>query len=113
MEAAKLIVDQTSLPDENIRSQISFIDTPMQPTNNGKLRRPNTQDTILAWLKTEPQIKTVLSLSSNPYCGYQHAVITQLLPKAWNIETIGKAPERNETIEIYFDTLARALYQFR
>ena len=112
-EAAKLIVSQTKLPDESFRENIVFVDTPMQLRKNGKLRRPNTQDTVLAWLKTKPEAQTILSLSSNPYCGYQHAVTTRLLPKTWNIETIGKAPGRNESIEIYFDSVARSLYQYR
>jgi len=111
-EAARLIVEQVDL-DVRLKKIIDFVNTPMQQNKNGSLRRPVTADTINAWLQSKPQVKSVLSISSNPYCGYQHAVLTKLLPKDWKLETIGRAPGREESIEIYFDSLARWLYQYR
>ena len=84
----------------------------MQQNEDHSFRRPNTTDTIIKWLEEKPLGKSILSISSNPYCGYQHGVLTQFLPKSWTIETIGYGSGERK-IEMYFDTLARWLYQYK
>lgn len=111
-EMAKLIFDQIDLPEEfknNVK--VIFVDTPMQPTKEGQLRRPNTGDTVIWWMKLEPKAGTCLVISNNPYVGYQDTVARTLLPKKFSIETVGSAASRNEKVSTYLDNAARWLYQ--
>jgi hypothetical protein len=111
-EAAQLIVEQGEWNELEPLPNISFVDTPMQQNKDNSFRRPNTTDTIVKWLEADPKINSILAISSNPYCGYQHGVLTQFLPKEWSVETIGYGSGERK-IEMYFDTLARWLYQYR
>ncbi|HEB41658.1 MAG TPA: hypothetical protein ENI08_01390, partial [Candidatus Dependentiae bacterium] len=74
-EAAKLIFEQSPLPAEWDNLSVMFVDTPMQPTGTGKLRRPTTQDSIIYWLKTDPKPGSILAISNQPYAHYQDTVL--------------------------------------
>ena len=111
-EMAKLIVEQTKFRDKSFKERIFFIDTKKQKTKSGAFRRPNTADTVKAWLATKPKKGTLLFISSNPHCGYQSGVVENLFP-GWDLETVGAASSADTKIEIYFDALARWLYQYR
>lgn len=109
-EMIKIIFEQIDMPDELRALPTVFIDTPQQQTVQGTLRRPNTADTILQWLHTNPVSGSCLIISNQPFIGYQHAVFKTLLPKHFTAETVGsKAPEHTLLAE-YLDNLARWMY---
>ncbi len=109
-EMMRMVFDQAILPEEMQSTPIVFVDTPMQTTLNGNLRRPNTPDTVVEWLKSNPNPGACLVLSNQPYVGYQDAVVQSVLSKEFSIDTVGqKATEKK--IVIFLDTIARWLYQ--
>ena len=110
-EMIKLVFDQTDLPTEWNTITINFVDTPMQETDNGTLRRPNTHDTILEWIKLyNPYDGSILALSNQPYIGYQDSVLRNFLPKEFTVETVGSNCINNQNISTILDSLARWIY---
>jgi len=112
-EMARMVFDQADLPEEFRKAvTVTFIDTPMQKTATGDLRRPNTGDTVNQWL-ADPATKpgTVLAFSNQPYVDYQDAVLRTLLPETFTVETVGAAGSGNEQVDVVLDNLARWLYQ--
>lgn len=110
-DIARMIVDQTELPlsfAQNVA--IHFIDTPYQHTENG-LRRPNTGDTFKLWIKSIQPHGKVLAISSQPYVGYQHAVLKTYVPNTMSIVTVGPASQQAQPTHLLLDTLARWLFQ--
>jgi len=109
-EMIKLVFDQTNLPVELNTIPLIFIDTPMQQKENG-ITRPNTQDTILEWIKLcNPSAGSILAISNQPFVGYQDAVLRSSLPKEFIIETVGNAYSANQNIATILDSLARWIY---
>jgi hypothetical protein len=86
------------------------VDTPGHRNKDGSWRRPTTKDTVLHWLKMAPQPGACLAISSQPFVGYQHSVISTHLPSSFSLETIGVA-EENLPLSVYLDNLARWLFQ--
>ena len=109
--AAKLIFAQSRLPAEWDNLSIMFVDTPMQPTKTGKLRRPNTQDSILCWLETDPKPDSILAISNQPLVHYRDTVFRCSISKAFSLETVGKATCLQERMTVLLDNMARWLYQ--
>ncbi len=107
----RMVFEQSDLPASWALLPITFIDPPMKVTKEGKLTRPTTQDTIHAWLATQPKPGSVLAISSQPFVGYQDAVLRRFLPSVFATETVGpKAGKITSTMAILLDTLARWLY---
>lgn len=79
-----------------------FIEVPMKGD-----RRPNTLDTIHAWLQTDPHPQTCLAISSQPYVHYQEAILARFVP--FPIETVGYSVKGNPTVALMLDTLAREM----
>jgi hypothetical protein len=80
----------------------------------GKPMRPDTKDTLMAWLQSAPQNGKYLFVSSQPFCGYQFAVIKNALPQELAFEVVGKGtnPEANpRAAAVILDALARWIYQ--
>ncbi len=109
--AAKLIFAQSRLPAEWDNFSIIFIDTPMQPTLSGGLRRPNTQDSILYWLKVDPKPGSILTISNQPLVHYRDTVFRCSISKAFSLESVGKAACLQERMTVLLDNMARWLYQ--
>ncbi len=111
-EMLHVLVDQAVFP-VGFRDtvEIEFVDTPMQKTADGSLRRPNNNDTINQWLSHNPKPGTVLSISNQPYVCYQHAVIKSVLPATFAVETVGVLSPAPFHAGVYLDNLARWLYQ--
>jgi hypothetical protein len=108
-EAARVIWEKTNLPDEMRKLPVVFVSVPMK----GK-ERPNTADTIVAWLNVEPNPCTALFVSDQPFCGYQHAVIKGSLPEPFQFEVVGPGVDPSShpsAAAITLDALARWLYQ--
>jgi len=110
----RMVFDQADLPEDFKKQvRVTVVDAPMQKKSDGTLRRPNTNDTVQEWLRTNPKPGTCLLSSNQPYAGRQHSVACTILPETFVVETIGAAAQNDLPIVIYLDTLARWLYQER
>jgi hypothetical protein len=109
IQAARLVYDQVAMPDAMRQVPVVYVDTPMQ-RHGLVLRRPNTADTVVAWLATKPNPGSCLVVSNQPYVVYQDAALRSALPSAFDIETIGAAAPADCAVAIYLDTLARFLF---
>lgn len=110
IEMMRMIYDQTQLPPGMENINVVFVDTPMQIDAQGNRRRPNTGDTINEWLKTNPPPGSCIAISDQPHVGYQDAVLRSLLPKEFELETVGPEAAAQETIATLLDALARTIY---
>jgi hypothetical protein len=112
-EAAHILWEETHLPEGMRNLPVTFISVPMK-TEGGSLKRPNTEDTVIAWLKTNPSPSTTLFVSDQPFCGYQFAVIKTCLPKSFQFDLAGKgvdATSHPAAAAITLDSIARWIYQ--
>lgn len=108
--AAHILWNETPLPDEMRALPVRFIATPMKGD-----QRPNTHDTILAWLNT-PHPATALFVSDQPFCGYQFAIINSDLPDTILFDLVGPGVDPHKhpaAAAITLDSLARWLYTVR
>ena len=87
---------------------ITFIDATVPA---GKPPRPNTADTIDAWLAGSPKPGSCLFVSNQPYAGYQKSVVDTIMSKGFSVEIIGPAAAENLEVAKYLDTIARWMYQ--
>ena len=112
-EAAHIIWEETVLPEEMRNVPVSFIAVPMK-MEGSSLKRPNTEDTIIAWLQVAPQPCTALFVSDQPFCGYQFAVIKTCLPETTQFDLVGPGVDPNShpaAAAITLDSIARWIYQ--
>jgi len=85
------------------------IDSPKQILEDGTIRRPTTISTVIEWLKTDPKPGCCLAVSTQPFVGYQEAVIRSVVPKSFEVEAIGPAIGKNYPLSIYLDNFAKWL----
>lgn len=71
-------------------------------------RRPNTCDTINAWLQTNPIPKRCLVISTQPYVHYQGAIFERFFP--FTVEMAGPAIVGTPTVALMLDTLGREIF---
>lgn len=108
----KLVYDQAELPDSFRTIPLTVVDAPQQMGVNGVMRRPNTGDTIVAWLANNPTPGTCLVMSTQPFVGYQDTVVRTELPSTFLVETVGRGDDEDSgSVLVYLDSLARWLYQ--
>jgi hypothetical protein len=108
-EAARLIWKEANLPLEMRTIPLLFIEVPMKGQ-----ARPTTQDTLVAWLATQPAACQALFVSDQPFCGYQFAVIHSTLPQEFLFDVIGagaKSLSHPAAAAITLDSIARWIYQ--
>ena len=91
-EAAHILWEETPLPDDLRNLPVVFVAVPMK-TEGETFKRPNTEDTIIAWLKVAPEPCTALFVSDQPFCGYQFAVIKANLPGMFSFDLVGQGVE--------------------
>jgi hypothetical protein len=111
-EAAGLMAlwDQAQLPQDLRGTPLDFIDTPLQVWPDGKLERPNTGDTLLAWLAQKPTPGSCLFITNQPYVGYQEAMVRRFVPKDFTIETVSLSTgKEDKTVGVLVDALVREL----
>lgn len=102
-EMMRWVYEASSLSKE---ASLLLINVPMK---EGK--RPNTLDTILAWLETNPETESILAISNQPYVHYQQAVLESVVP--FKIEVVGPTIQGNPSVDLMLDTFARELiYQY-
>lgn len=107
-EAARVLWEEAKIPEEMRYIPVLFISVPMKEDG----RRPNAQDTIVAWLNHSYPCKA-LFVSNQPFCGLQFAVIQATLPKEYHFDVVGKGIDHTNHLSaaIVLDTLARWIYQ--
>jgi hypothetical protein len=101
----------------------TVVDSPKSLQEDGSLRRPTTESTVCDWLLTKPRAGLCLAISSQPFVGYQEAVVRCFLPDGFEVEAIGPGtptwpkvaldiPNQNIPlpISIYLDNFAKWLY---
>lgn len=102
----RLVFEQSDItPWEGV-----FIDTPLQPTSDGKTRHPNTTDTVKEMLKTGLKPDTYLVVSSQPFVARQTINVQQALPKGFTVVGMGYGAAPTTPIKTYLDEVARLLY---
>lgn len=71
-----------------------------------------TADAVKKWLtrRPSPQPGTLLAISHQPFCNFEHLALESLLPKGFIIRTVGKATAGDTRVAVYLDTIARTLY---
>lgn len=112
-EAAHILWEETDLPEDMRALPVVFIAVPMK-IEGSSLKRPNTKDTIIAWLNTAPHPCTALFVSNQPFCGYQFAVIKASLPSTFLFDLVGQGANptgRPAAAAITLDSVARWIYQ--
>lgn len=112
-EAASIIWEEASLPQEIRSLPVVFVKVPMK-IEGASQKRPNTEDTIVAWLKTAPEPCKALFVSDQPFCGYQFAVVKAALPKTFLFDLVGQGVDPNShpaAAAITLDSIARWIYQ--
>lgn len=111
-EMMQLVHDQIVLPSGLRNLGVTVIDAPQQMTSTGALRRPNTGDTLVTWLATNPNPAPCLVISNQPFVGYQDSVVRTVVPASFEIETVGSYDAADyDSTDVYLDSLARWLYQ--
>ena len=112
-EAARILWEETDLPEDMRALPAIFIAVPMK-IEGSSLKRPNTKDTMIVWLNTAPQPCTALFVSSQPFCGYQFAVIKESLPSLFLFDLVGQGADPTShpaAAAIILDSVARWIYQ--
>jgi hypothetical protein len=112
-EAARVLWEETDLPEEMRALSVVFVAVPMK-RDGACLKRPNTKDTIVAWLNTAPQACSALFISNQPFCRYQFAVIKASLPSMFSFDVVGQGADptsRPAAAAITLDSVARWIYQ--
>lgn len=101
-----------SLYTQSLLSRYPYtcINVPMI-TEKDIVRRPTTEDTVHAWLKTKPVPGKVLVVSSLPFIRRQTRILEMLAPQGFSFAPSGPAAERGFPLALYLDELARMLYQ--
>lgn len=112
-EAAQIIWNETELPEEMRKLPVVFVTAPVKD-ENGILKRPNTGDTIVAWLEKCPKSCVSLFVSNQPFCGYQFSVVNTYLPSDFTFDLVGPGVTYENTsiaAASLLDSVARWVYQ--
>jgi hypothetical protein len=115
-EAARSIWAHASLPDAMRSLPVVFVEVPMQK-ENGIQKRPNTKDTLDAWMSQHsPKPCSALFVSDQPFCGYQWAIIKTTLPDTIDFDVIGAGADPTShpaAAAVTLDSVARQIYAER
>jgi hypothetical protein len=109
-EAAHIIWEEANLPKQMKNLPVVFIEVPMKQGE----KRPNTEDTLIAWLKKVKEPCSALFVSDQPFIGYQFAVVKGNLPDTIDFEVVGKGADPTShprAAAITLDSIARWIYQ--
>lgn len=112
-EAAKWLYEHTNLPVTLKKIPVEYV-VAKSKIVNGKVKRANTKDTIVAWLAQNPNPKgDFLAFSNQPFVLYQDLVLKTVLPKTVKLYTVGSKADSDVKMSVYLDGLARVLYQYK
>ncbi len=104
-EMVEWAYSQSELPKE---IPVIFINTAGRKKDSVWIR-PQTVNTIAAWLQTNPRPGSCLAVSNQPYVDYQHAVLQSLLPSGFAAETVGPAVQGEPSVALILDTISKQL----
>ena len=108
----KYLLNHTNLPESWYKKTKMIVESPMwQKQGEGEWLRPTTQHTIEDWIAMNPDPGSILAISDQPHCLYQHEVIKTYVPSTFNVETVGNGAAENTSVALILDALARAIYQ--
>jgi len=96
--------EQAKMPLELREVPLVVIDAPPLPLRG----RPTTESTVYVWLKHNPKPGSILMVSSQPYVGYQQAILQTLLP-SFTIEGVGAEGGSSLPTSVLLDTLGKQL----
>lgn len=77
-----------------------------------KLPRPNTRDTLNAWLERREKTTNLLVISNQPFIPYQNLVTKSILKANYQFETVGNGADSSMIIRVMLDSVARCLYEY-
>lgn len=112
-EAAHILWEETDLPEEMRALPVTFIAVPMKQ-EGAVLKRPNTEDTLIAWLQHSPLPGKALFVSDQPFCGYQFSIVKTILPEEYAFDLVGQGVDpmsHPSAAAITLDSIARWIYQ--
>lgn len=112
-EAAHILWEETVLPKEMRALPVVFVAVPMKIEGSSR-KRPNTEDTIVAWLNLSPEPCKALFVSDQPFCGYQFAIVKATLPKTFQFDLVGQGVDSTShpaAAAITLDSIARWIYE--
>ncbi len=112
-EASRILWKETLLPEEMRALPVVFVAVPMKGEGASQ-KRPNTEDTLVSWLKLSPEPCKALFVSDQPFCGYQFAVVKASLPKEFLFDLVGPGVDpssHSAAAAVTLDSLARWIYQ--
>ncbi len=112
-QAARILWEEADLPEAMRSLPVTFVAVPMKG-EGASLKRPDTKDTIYAWLAFEPEPCSALFVSDQPFCGYQFAVVKTVLPAAFEFDLVGQGVDsltHPAAAAITLDSIARWIYE--
>lgn len=113
IEMMEALINASPMKDKLHNINIIRIASPMKINSDGTVARANTRDTVEDLLKLDVTAGSSLVISSQPYILRQDLIVRSLLPSPWTIETVGDSAPIDLPSGVYFDELARVLYEIR
>lgn len=98
-EMAEYLVQKNRIKNVQIINAIEF-----------KGARPNTQDTVNTWIKSNPTPGSVLAISNAPYNPRQDWILKKSLGDNFTVETVGPSLHPKTKLSTLFDELARLIF---
>lgn len=104
----QLVFDQSDLPGS---WEAVLIDTPLQPTADGKTRHPNTMDTVKMFAQCGAQPGMYVAVSSQPFVARQKYNVQDMLPTGYIASSIGYSAPMTTPLKTYLDEICRLLHE--
>ncbi len=111
-DVARIIWEQSIIP---LGINATFVDTPFQPTKTAETKRsPNTTDTVIEFLKLNPEQGMWLVASSQPFVQRQALNVIEVLGNCsagYTVVEMGPSASPDLPLQTYLDEVARLLWQ--
>lgn len=109
----QLVWEKSYIPEDMRKEvEVHFIDAPMKEDAKGKRSiRPTTDDTVEAWLETQPPLGRYLAVTNAPYINRQDLVVRAIASGEYGFDTVGSGASEHEKTAIFLDELARLIFQ--
>lgn len=104
-EMMRFVWSETEMPEALRLIPLTIVDSPPAFGRD----RATTESTVIAWLKMKPTPGHCLIFSSQPYVGYQDAILRTRLPPTFSIETVGPEGGRTLPTSVLMDNLNKWL----
>jgi hypothetical protein len=117
-QAARLVYKDAKLPKEMRALPVTFLSSPMVKGDDGFMKRPGTREVVQLLInqmqKNSPSKDPgcLLFVSSQPFCGYQFAITSALMPDQFDFDFIGNGDSLEKTYSsAVLEKVARWLYE--